>query len=212
MTDHDLLRPFMSEERGRRIEEVLASRTSRLVLVAENLYDPHNLSAIMRTADAFGIQRLILTGTAPSDLNPQVALGSDRWLTVERVPDPGSCLADLRSGGFSVAASVLAEDAVDPAGWDPPGPVALILGSEHLGLSRVFIEGADIRLKIPLTGFARSLNVSVAAGILLYALLQKAALKGCGLPDEEAARLRDLWARRSVEHSEAILKRLSNRE
>lgn len=208
MSDYELLRTFMSAERHRRIGEVLDSRTARLVLVAENLYDPHNLSAILRTADALGVQHVILTGATPSDLNPLVALGAERWLTLERVPDPRACLADLKARGYTVAASALALGAEDPARWEPPGPVALILGNEHDGLSPVFLEGADVVLRIPLVGFARSLNVSVAAGMLLWSLLQKRALRERGLPAPEAEALRDLWARRSVDNSAAILDRL----
>lgn len=208
LSDYDLLASFMSEERHRRIGDVLGSRTTRLVLVAENLYDPHNLSAILRTADAFGVQRVVLAGTSPADLNPLVALGSDRWLTVERVPEAGVCLADLKARGYTVAAATLSEQGSDPRAWEPVGPVALALGNEHDGLSRVFLEGADVLLRLPMLGFARSLNVSVAAGILLWALLGKEALEERGLPAREAYRLRDRWARLSVEHSEAILKRL----
>jgi tRNA (guanosine-2'-O-)-methyltransferase len=198
----------MSAERQRRIAEVLTSRTSRLVLVAENLYDPHNLSAILRSSDGFGVQRVILTGSAPDGLNPLVALGAERWLTVERIPESGACLDALRAEGFTVAAAALAEEARDPREWNPPGPVALVLGNERDGLSPTFLHGADALLRIPLPGFSRSLNVSVAAGVLLWTLLDKPALRKRGLPSREAGELKDLWARLSVDQSDAILKRL----
>jgi tRNA (guanosine-2'-O-)-methyltransferase len=206
--DYDLLKPFMSGERHRRLDEVLAARTARLVLVAENLYDPHNLSAILRSADAFGIQRVFLTGEAPSELNPLVSLGAERWLSVERVPDARGCIEGLKASGFTVAAAALADGAVDPREWEPPGPVALAMGNEHAGLSPLFLEGADVVLRIPMAGFVRSLNVSVAAGVLLWTLMGKEALKARGLPPEDEESLRTRWARQSVEHSEAILKRL----
>lgn len=198
----------MSAERQRRIADVLASRSSRLVLVVENLYDPHNLSAILRSADGFGVQRVILTGSAPDGLNPLVAVGAERWLTLERIPESGACLDGLRAEGFTVAAAALTEEAHDPREWSPRGPVALVLGNERDGLSPTFLRGADALLRIPLPGFSRSLNVSVAAGVLLWTLLDKPALRKRGLPHREAGELRDLWARLSVDQSESILKRL----
>ena len=203
-----LLSPHLSEARIQRLRDVLAARTSRLCLVLDDLYDPHNLSAILRTAEAFGLQHVILTGSIPRGLNPQVTLGAHRWLTIGREPERASCLRALKREGFGVAAAVLREDAIDPRDYFPEGPVALILGNERLGLGGEWIEAADAKLKIPLAGFSRSLNVSVAAGILVAELLRKPALSERGLPPGEAERLADLWIRKSVPHAARILARL----
>lgn len=207
----ELLAPFLGEPRRERILDVLRSRTDRLTLVLDNLYDPHNLSAILRTAEAFGIQHVVLTGSAPDRLNPQVALGAQRWLTVQREPDAGSCCAALKAAGFTVAAAVLAEDAVQPSAFEPAGPVALVLGNEHQGLGPTWVRGADVRLCLRLHGFAQSLNVSVAAGVLMAFLLEKPALAARGLPEPEARFLADDWIRKSVPHSSRILERLRGR-
>ena len=207
-----LLSPFASAERGEKLLAVLARRTDKLLLVLHDLHDPHNLSAILRTAEAFGLQHVVLSGFSPEGLNPQVALGAERWLTVQRAGDAGSLLAGLKSSGFAVAASVLCEGAVSLEEYEPPGKVALVLGNEHEGLGEPWISGSDVRLTIPLQGFAGSLNVSVAAGIFIAGLLRKPALAPRGLTPEEAEALKDLWMRQSVAHSQRILKELRERK
>jgi tRNA (guanosine-2'-O-)-methyltransferase len=208
----ELLLPFVSEERRERLLSVLARRNDRLLLVLHDLHDPHNLSAILRTAEGLGLQHVVLSGSSPEGLNPQVALGAERWLTIRRSEDPRALLAQLRSEGYAVAASVVSEDAVGLEAFDPAGKLALVLGNEHEGLGEPWLSGADVRLTIPLSGFAGSLNVSVAAGILMAGLLRKEALEPRGLPPEESGTLRDLWMKRSVAHAEKILKEIRERK
>jgi len=180
-------------------------------LVAENLFDPHNLSAILRTADAFGVQHLHLTGSAPQELVPDVALGSERWLTVAREGPTLPCLARLRQEGFCIAAAALRDGALDPSDWEPAGPVALVVGNEHDGLEPATVAAADVVLRIPLTGFARSLNVSVATAVLLHALIRKTALREHPLPEVEREALRQRWVVLAVHRGEEILRRLRGR-
>ena len=208
-SDYDLLTPFMTEGRARRIEDVLAARLMSLVLVVENLYDPHNLSAILRSADAFGIQRVLLAGMAPEKLNPLVSLGAEKWLTISFEPDREKCVADLRAGGYTIAASAPdGAGAGDLFSWEPRGPVALVLGNEKDGLSEFFLGAADRVVSLPMRGFSQSLNVSVAAGILMWELVKKVSHLEGGLCDQEVASLRDDWAKKSVDHSGAILERI----
>jgi tRNA (guanosine-2'-O-)-methyltransferase len=207
-SDYELLKPFLTKDRKRRIEEVLARRTDRLVLVLENLYDPHNLSAILRTAEAMGIQHLYLTGAFPDILNPDIAIGADRWLTLHREPDPAACLGQLREGHYLVAGSALSPESVDPGEWEPQGRVALVLGNEHEGISETFLRGADLLLRIPMTGFTQSFNVSVAAAMMVGILSRKKFLNPRGLPPDETGNLRDLWAKQSIAHADEILSRL----
>ncbi len=208
----DLLAPFTTEQRLERIESVLAARTDKLVLVLDNLYDPHNLSAIMRTAEAFGVQHLVLTGQTPAGFNPQVALGTQQWLSLHREEDAAECFRQLKDGGYCVAVSILSPDAVPVSRFVAEGPVALVLGNERQGVAPFWVDHADVLLTIPLDGFVGSLNVSVAAGILVTALLASPALAERGLPDAEARRLADEWIRRSVSNSAEILERLREKD
>jgi tRNA (guanosine-2'-O-)-methyltransferase len=204
----DLLVPFLGDARRERLLRVLDQRTDRLTLVLDSLYDPHNLSAILRTAEALGLQHVVLTGTAPDKLNPQVALGAQRWLSVRRERDARACCAGLKADGFTVAAAVLSDRAVEPSAFQPSGPVALVLGNEHEGLGAAWTEGADVLLRLRMRGFGQSLNVSVAAGILMALLLEKPSLAEGSLPETERRALADDWIRKSVPHSSRILARL----
>ncbi|MEW6757707.1 MAG: RNA methyltransferase [Acidobacteriota bacterium] len=190
-----------------RLNQVLRDRTSGIVLVLDRLYDPHNLSAILRTAEAFGLQEIHLSESWPEATNPQVALGAERWLTVRRWPDPGLLLNDLRARGFTVALTSPEGAGMSPEAYDPPGPVALVLGNEREGAAPFWESRADVRLTLPMRGFVRSLNVSVAAGIFLWSLSGKKPLR-LSLPEETAAGLRDRWIRASVPNAEGILRHL----
>ncbi len=208
LEDRRRLVPFLSETRVRRMEEVLARRTDRLLLVLDNLYDPHNLSAILRTAEGFGLQHVLLTGLVPEGVNPQIVRGAQRWLTIRRETDARRALEGLKGAGFTVAATVLSDGAVSPREFRPQGPVALVMGNEHEGLGPVWVEGADVHLKIPMDGFVQSLNVSVAAGIFLYEFLGCPAFDERGLPGAEADALAVAWVRKSVPHAAKILEEL----
>lgn len=211
LEDRERLLPLLSEGRVQRIDEVLARRTDRLLLVLDNLYDPHNLSAILRTAEGLGLQHVLLTGLVPEGVNPQIVRGSQRWLTIRREPDARAALRAFKDAGFTVAATVLSEGAVSPREFRPEGPVALVMGNEHDGLGPVWVEGADVHLKIPMDGFVQSLNVSVAAGILLFEFLQGPAFAQRGLPEEEARALSVAWVRKSVPHAGKILEQLKGK-
>ncbi|MEW5764967.1 MAG: TrmH family RNA methyltransferase [Acidobacteriota bacterium] len=204
------LAPFATEARLERIEQVLGSRTLGIALVLDRLYDPHNLSAILRTAEAFGLQEVHLSESWPDSTNPQVALGAERWLTLRRWPDPGLLLNDLRARGFTLALTSPEGGGVPPETFDPPGPVALVLGNEREGAAPFWESNADVRLTLPLRGFVRSLNVSVAAGIFLWSLSGQQALR-VPLPEETASALRDRWIRASVPNAEGILRHLGAR-
>jgi tRNA (guanosine-2'-O-)-methyltransferase len=207
----ELLAPFMEEGRKTRITEVLEKRTKGLVLVLENLYDPHNISAILRSAEAMGLQYVYLAGSYPEDLNPDVSLGSESWLTVRKKEKPLELIDRLKVKGYKIAATVPSEDGIDPMDYKGKEPVALLLGSEHAGLSKELIKASDIQFTIPHHGFTKSMNVSVATAIFIYALLKNRHLRDCPLGDEERDELHDLWAHRSVPRADEILKEVKKR-
>lgn len=201
----------MQEGRKNRIAEVVGMRTKGLVLVLENLYDPHNISAILRSSEAMGLQYIYLAGSYPDELNPDISLGSECWLTVRRKEKPVELIDRLKAKGYKVAATVPSEDGTDPLDYKGAEPVALLLGSEHAGLSRELVEASDLKFTIPHHGFTKSLNVSVASAIFVYALLKNERLRNCPLDDDEKAELLDLWAHRSVPRADQILKEVKKR-
>lgn len=207
-----LLSPFMEEERKKRLEEVAEKRTKGVVLVLENLHDPHNLSAILRSAEAFGIQYIYLTGQYPEDINRAISLGSENWITILKEPRLKKVVKHLRNEGYIIAATLPSSSGIDPKDYKEKKPVALFLGNEHSGLTEEAVNSADIIFTIPHSGFVKSLNVSVTAAICSYSLLKKRFLKNFSLTKEEKNSLLDLWAFKSVPNSQRILKEVKKRK
>jgi len=207
-----LLSPFMEKERKIRLEEVARKRTKGVVLVLENLHDPHNLSAILRSAEAFGIQYIYLTGQYPEEINKAISLGSENWVTTFKEPQLKKLVKHLKNEGYLIAATLPSSSGIDPKYYNEKKPVALFLGNEREGLSEEAIKSADLIFTIPHSGFVKSLNVSVTAAVCSYSLLKKRFLKNFRLTKEEQTSLLDLWAYKSVPNAERILKEIQKRK
>jgi tRNA (guanosine-2'-O-)-methyltransferase len=156
-------------ERDARIRQVLGLRQKDLTLVLNNIHDPHNVSAILRSCDAFGVPEahLYYTDTA----FPTVAAGSSasarKWVKTVRHRDMSSLAATLRAGAARVYAASCSSSAVSLYDLDLVAPSAFVLGNEHRGLDADFASLADAEVYIPMYGMVRSFNVSVAAALLL---------------------------------------------
>ena len=151
------------------MKAVLAARTRRLVVVLEEISDPHNASAVMRSADAFGVQEVhVIAGEQEFRAARGVAKGAERWLDIVRHASATECIAALRARGYEtlVAAMDGALRAEELAGRER---VAIVFGNEHRGASEAVRSGADGTFAVPMVGFVESLNVSVAAAVTLHA-------------------------------------------
>ena len=151
------------------MREVLAQRHDDLVVVIENVHDAHNASAILRSCDAFGIGRIALlyTDQVFPAISRGVAAQVERWLQIARFDSAEACVASLHAEGLRVYATQLTADAQDYLAVDFRAPSAIVLGNEHDGCSAEMVALADGSLIIPMSGFAQSLNVSVAAAVLM---------------------------------------------
>jgi len=195
--------------RRERIERVLAGRTRRLVIVVENLQDRHNLSAVMRSAEGFGLQEVhVVWSDGPLQTNAKVTQGCHKWLDVVSHPDAASCVAHLRGRGYQLWAAALAEGARSLTEIDFSGPVALVLGNESLGLSPAMQDACDGVYVIPMRGFVQSFNISVAAAVSLFYATLPAAIRGGGvepdLPPQDVVALRKRWLELSVKQGPRI--------
>jgi tRNA (guanosine-2'-O-)-methyltransferase len=159
----------MTRHRYLRAREVLDRRQPDLTVVLDNVHKPHNFSAILRTCDAVGVFEAHAVWPSPR-LRPHQgrAAGTDRWVDVRTHPTIEAAVAHLKAGGFSVVAAHPAPAATDFRGVDYTRPTALLLGAELLGVSDEALALADATVSIPLEGMVPSLNVSVAAAIILY--------------------------------------------
>jgi tRNA (guanosine-2'-O-)-methyltransferase len=195
------LAALVTPERLARMEAVLATRTRHLTVVFEDVYHPHNASAVLRTCECLGVQDVhIVEGQKRFRPNVEIVHGAARWLTLHRWRKPnghdvGSCLAALREQGYRVVATSPREDAV-PLGEVPlEQPLAVCFGTEETGLTPDVLAAADLCVQVPMPGFTRSLNVSVTAALVLYDLTTRLRARDLPWPLPEAQRdaLRLLW-------------------
>jgi tRNA (guanosine-2'-O-)-methyltransferase len=171
----------MTPERKGRIESVLERRQLNLTVVLENVFDPHNISAVMRTCDAVGIQDLYVLNTRIPRHKKWGAKSSSSaaaWLTVRQYDDAPTCFADLRKQFDRVLATQLAADALPLYEIDLTGRIALVFGNEHDGVSEEIRNLTDGNLVIPQVGMIRSLNISVACAVCLYEAYRQKSLAG----------------------------------
>lgn len=156
-------------ERRARMERVLGLRQPDLTLVLANIHDPHNVSAIYRSCDAFGVPEVHLyyTHTAFPALGRKTSASARKWVDTVRHDDRRSLSAALRGKGMQVLAAICSPQARPLRQWDFTRPTAVIMGNEHGGVDAELREFVDGELYIPMKGMIQSFNVSVAAAIIL---------------------------------------------
>ena len=162
----------MRLERQRRLEHALDKRISSLSVVLEALYLRHNLSAVLRTAEAFGIQDVHLVSSG-KPVEHGVARGAEKWITLHLHETIDDCIAALKEDGFSVYVADLAPGAYTPQSLPIDRNTAVLFGTELHGVSQRAKELADGAIVIPMYGLTQSLNVSVAAACILSQLADR---------------------------------------
>ena len=161
----------MTNERREKIESVLSKRQNDLTVVLENVFDPHNISAVMRSCDAVGIQEIYVLNTKiprHKKWGPRSSSSAAKWLTVHQFENTNECFMQLRSRYSTILTTHLSSDAVSLYQLDLTKSVALVFGNEHSGVSEEIIQLADGNFMIPQVGMIRSLNISVACAVSLY--------------------------------------------
>jgi tRNA (guanosine-2'-O-)-methyltransferase len=161
----------MTPERTDRLESVLNKRQPGLTVVLENVFDPHNISAVMRTCDAVGIQDIFILNhkIAPHrKWGARSSSSADKWLTIHQYTDAVECFAELRKRYKKIYTTHLSTDAVSLHELNLTEPVALVFGNEKSGVTEEIIAMADGNFIIPQVGIIKSLNISVACAVTLY--------------------------------------------
>lgn len=205
-----ILEPFLVEGRRERIDATVEARLGGLTLLIENLHDPHNGAAVLRSAEAFGIQAVHVVETAEKfRFSSDVSQGCEKWLDVERHPTFAAARARLSAAGFLLYAAV-PDAPLALQDLDFGRPAAIVVGNEHAGLSQAAIAGADARFSIPMAGMTRSLNLSVASALIAFhaCARRRAALGRNGDLDEAARwRLKARYYAASVRGADQIVAR-----
>ncbi|MEO8721381.1 MAG: RNA methyltransferase [Ginsengibacter sp.] len=171
----------MTPQRFNRLTSVLHHRQPDLTVILENVFDPHNISAVMRTCDAVGIQDIyILNNRIPPHKKWGIKSSStaSRWLTVYQFTDVERCFSEIRKKYKKVYASHLGENSEDLYKMDLTESMALIFGNETFGVSEEIRKYADGNFIIPQVGIIKSLNISVACAVTLYEAFRQKKEKG----------------------------------
>ena len=170
----------MTERRRARIEQVLRHRQKDLTLVLANIHDPHNVSAIYRSCDAFGVAsvHLYYTTCAFPALSKKTSASARKWVETVRHENKESLSSALRAAGLQILATSCSPAARPVAEYDFTRPTAIIMGNEHAGVPEELLPLVDGEAYIPMYGMIQSFNVSVAAALMLAEASRQRQLAG----------------------------------
>jgi tRNA (guanosine-2'-O-)-methyltransferase len=169
---------FLSDERRQFIESVLENRTDYIRVVLEDIRDPHNANAIIRSGECLGIQHYhIIENENAFKLGRGVSRGAIKWVDVHQYPESktptADVLQDLKSKGYRIVVTSPNEEACAPEDLSLDRPIAIVMGNERDGISEEAKAMADDFVKLPMYGFTESYNVSVASGITFYSVISE---------------------------------------
>ena len=207
------LSQFISETRRAKFDTVLNYRTRHITVVLEDLYQPHNASAVLRSCDIFGIQDIhIIENKNAYTVNKDIALGAPKWLNLHKYRKEENnsldCIKKLKDQGYRIVATTPHENDCNLEDLTVDKPLALFFGTELTGISDTVREHADEYVKIPMYGFTESFNISVSAALCLHTLTEKLhkTIVAWHLSDTEKEELLLRWLKNSIPKVELIEK------
>jgi tRNA (guanosine-2'-O-)-methyltransferase len=217
----NVLEQFLQPARLERMEQVLDGRTSSLTIVLDRVQNSHNVSAVLRSADAFGVSEVHLVGSSFS-YSPSISQGTERWMLLRQHQSSAEAISLLRGAGYRLAAlrpeeqpAAEKKTAIPVTQLPFDQKLALVFGSEGFGLDDELSAAADIHAYIPMSGFVESLNISVACAICLFCSTISTALPERRTPmlsSSERESLKQQWLRTGVRNSDIILKAIEARQ
>lgn len=214
MIDKNLLayfEDFLTKKRRTTFNNVLENRTRHFTVVLEDIYQPHNASAVVRTCDIFGVQDIhVIENRYINRVSKYVAKGSQKWVNSTRYKSDGNntqmCLEELRNKGYQIIATTPHNESCLLQDFDFTKKTAFVLGAEAEGVSDFVKEQADGFLKIPMVGFTESLNISVAAAIILQEVTTK--LRNSDLDWQLSKEEKDMlyfdWVKKTIKNVEKV--------
>lgn len=209
---YEVLKEHLTPRKQELFEKIVKWRTRHITLVLEDTYQTHNSSAVARSLESWGIQDLYaIENTHSFHLHRRIARGAYDWLTVHRYHEHTNntekCLVDLKNKGYKIVATTLHDLAVPLHELNIDHKTAIVMGTELTGVSDSVLERCDEKVIIPMVGFTESLNVSVAASVIMQHLSYR--LRESEIPwqlsDEEMLELKIDWARKSIKWSDYLV-------
>lgn len=204
---------LISENRIEKFDEVLNYRTKHISVVLEDIYQPHNASAVLRSCDIFGIQNIhVIENRNTYTINPDVALGSAKWLSLHKYKKNDNntltCLNNLKEEGYKIVATSPYEKYPTLDELSITQPLALVFGTELTGISDTVINNADEFVRIPMYGFTESFNISVCAALCLHTLVNKLHKSDINwkISEDEKDEIVLQWLKTSIKKSDIIEK------
>ena len=208
------LESIITENRKATFKRVLNNRTRHFTVVLEDIYQKHNTSAVVRTCDIFGIQDIhIIENKYNSYVSNQVAKGAQKWIDFNEYNteefNTQTCIDTLRTKGYQIIATTPHNNSCLLQNFDISKKSAFVFGVEKAGISEHMLKEADGYLKIPMVGFTESLNVSVAAAIILNDLTTRLRNSDINwkLSESEKNEKRLDWCKKTINNVEQIIDR-----
>ncbi len=214
----DYLLNFLSENKKNLFYQIIGERTKHITVALEDIFQPQNASAVLRSCDVFGIQDVhIIENRNKYTINPSVVHGASKWLNLYKYNknenNTFDCINQLKTDGYTVYATTPHTN--DCLIQDLPltHKIALLFGTEEKGLSEIAMKNADGFVKIPMVGFTESLNISVSAAISLYELNKrlKSSEITWQLTNEEKTEQLIIWAKKVIKDGALIEKEFLNK-
>jgi tRNA (guanosine-2'-O-)-methyltransferase len=168
----DYLRSYITPHKQEAIERVLHKRTRHVTLVAENIFQPHNASAVIRTAECFGLQEMsVIENKYSFTVTNSVAMGASKWIELSHYTNSTECIQQLKARGYRIVATTPHANAGMLPNFSLERKCALFFGTENTGLSESVLQNADEFVAIPMYGFTQSFNISVSVAIFLQHII-----------------------------------------
>ncbi len=217
----EILSQFLLPERIERLEKALANRTNQLTVVLDRVRNYHNVSAVVRSSDAFGLSTVHMVGKY-FEYASGISLGAEKWTNIKKYSSPQDAIAKMKEEGYAMVV-LQPQDFAVPTGKIAPMSVselpfheklALVFGNEKRGVDPLFQQEAKYFAYIPMFGFVESLNISVACAITLFcSTIAKSSptKRAKGLTEAERTELKSNWLKLDVKNSDIILREVERR-
>ncbi len=205
----EYLNEFVTEERKKRFDEILNERIGHMHVVLEDVYQAHNASAVLRSADCFGIQHVhFIENRNKYKVSDEVALGASQWVSIERSKSTKETLLELKKQGFKIVATTPHTNDKTIYELNVTQKFALVFGTELDGITQDVLDSADEFVKIPMYGFTESFNISVCAALCMHELSHKIReeVKNPYLSTEEKQSIYLDWQRKSIKKCDLLIK------
>lgn len=201
---------YITEQRREKMSYVLANRTRHVSVVVEDIFQPHNANAVIRSCEIFGVQDVqVIEKKNVFSVASTIAMGASKWIDITRYKETADCITNLKKRGYRIVATTPHDTAVSLHELPLDNKMALLFGTESTGLSKEALEQADEFVTIPMYGFTESFNISVSVALCLQHIITALHQSDIAwqLTEEERIDVQLNWLRGILRGADALEKR-----